>query len=70
MYKEFQSLVDRVYTMRPLGFSGALVTHEVHIPYLPKRRGGAVRSPSRYPLHRDGREGWRGGKEGVKWRCW
>jgi len=60
----------------PLGFSGALVAHEVHVDHLtvPAKGGdrGLVRSPCRYPFEgegkEEGRDGGRGRKVGVKWR--
>lgn len=47
----------------PLGFSGALVTHEVHVDHLavPAKGSdrGVVRSPCRYPFQWEGKEGRR-----------
>lgn len=52
----------------PLGFSGALVAHEVHVDYLtvPAKGGdrGLVRSPCRYPFQGEGTEEGREGGEG------
>lgn len=59
----------------PLGFSGALVAHEVHVDNLTipakaerERERGVVRSPSRCPLHGDGKEGRKVRREAEKVR--